>query len=86
MNEFLSEEDEIEEARAKAIKDAVAFQVQKAMTTEKISKVEMARRMKVMGVFRRPGALAPRHAGKAMSVSALLVSMLMRCWEESGSG
>lgn len=46
LDDFLREEGVLEEARAIAIKDAVAFQVQKAMETEHISKVEMARRMK----------------------------------------
>lgn len=46
LDDFLREEGLVEEARAVAIKEAVAFQVQKAMKAEKISKVEMARRMK----------------------------------------
>jgi antitoxin HicB len=46
LDDFLKEEGILEEARAAAIKEAVAFQVQQAMKKEKISKVEMARRMK----------------------------------------
>jgi antitoxin HicB len=46
LDEFLRDEGILEEARAIAIKDAIAYQVQKAMEKEKISKVEMARRMK----------------------------------------
>lgn len=46
LEDFLREEGVLEEARAIAIKDAVAFQVQKTMEAEHISKVEMARRMK----------------------------------------
>jgi antitoxin HicB len=46
LDEFLREEGVLEEARAIALKDAVAWQVQKAMEQEKISKVEMARRMR----------------------------------------
>ena len=46
LDDFLREEGVLEEARAIAIKEAVAFQIQQAMETEKISKVEMARRMK----------------------------------------
>ena len=46
LDDFLREEGLLEEARAVAIKEAVAFQVQKAMEAENISKVEMARRMK----------------------------------------
>ena len=46
LDDFLREEGLLEEARAIAIKEAVAFQVQKAMEAENISKVEMARRMK----------------------------------------
>ncbi len=46
LDDILREEGLLEEARAIAIKDAVAFQVQKAMEIEHISKVEMARRMK----------------------------------------
>ncbi len=46
LDDFLKEEGILEEARAVAIKEAVAFQVQQAMLKGKISKVEMARRMK----------------------------------------
>src|SRR4051812_21409925 len=46
LDDFLQEEGLLEEARAVAIKEAVAFQIQKAMDTGKISKVEMARRMR----------------------------------------
>ncbi len=46
LDDFLREEGILEETRAIAIKDAVAFQIQQAMETENITKVEMARRMK----------------------------------------
>jgi hypothetical protein len=46
LEDFLKEEGILEEARAIAIKEAVAFQIQKTMEKEQISKVEMARRMK----------------------------------------
>ena len=46
LDDFLREEGVLEEARAIAIKEAVAFQIQQAMETKKISKMEMARRMK----------------------------------------
>ena len=46
LDDFLREEGVLEESRAIAIKEAVAFQLQQAMETEKISKIEMARRMK----------------------------------------
>jgi antitoxin HicB len=46
LDDFLREAGILEEARAIAIKEAVAFQVQKAMESGNISKVEMARRMK----------------------------------------
>ena len=36
----------LEETRAIALKDAVAWQVQQAMEKEKITKVEMAKRMR----------------------------------------
>ena len=45
LDEFLRDEGILEETRAIALKDAVAWQVQKAMEEEKITKVEMARRM-----------------------------------------
>jgi antitoxin HicB len=45
LDEFLAEEGLLEEIRAVAIKEAVAFQVQQAMEKDRISKVEMARRM-----------------------------------------
>jgi hypothetical protein len=46
LDEFLKEEGVLEETRAVAIKEAVAWQVQQAMTKDKITKLEMARRMK----------------------------------------
>jgi hypothetical protein len=46
LEAFLREEGMLEEARARAIQETVAFQVQQAMVEEKITKVEMARRMK----------------------------------------
>jgi antitoxin HicB len=46
LGDFLREEGILEETRAIAIKEAVAFQIQQAMETENITKVEMARRMK----------------------------------------
>jgi antitoxin HicB len=46
LDDFLREEGIVEEARAVAIKEAVAFQVQKAMEAGNISKGEMAPRMK----------------------------------------
>ena len=46
LEDFLREEGILEEVRAVAIKESIAFQVQRAMETENISKVEMARRMK----------------------------------------
>jgi antitoxin HicB len=46
LDDFLREEGVLEETRAIALKDAVAWQVQKAMEKEKITKVEMARRMR----------------------------------------
>ena len=46
LDNFLRDDGLLEEARAVAIKEAVAFQVQKAMEAGNISKVEMERRMK----------------------------------------
>ena len=46
LDDFLKNEGILEEARAVAIKEAVAYQIQRAMEKEKISKVEMARRMR----------------------------------------
>jgi hypothetical protein len=46
LDDFLKHEGIFEEARAVAIKEAVAYQIQQAMEKEKISKVEMARRMR----------------------------------------
>jgi len=45
LEDFLKEEGILEETRSIAIKETIAFQIQKAMEKEKISKVEMARRM-----------------------------------------
>jgi antitoxin HicB len=46
---------ELEEARAIAIKDAVAWQVQQAMLKDKVTKVEMARRMYTSRAALDPG-------------------------------
>jgi hypothetical protein len=45
LEDFLKEEGTLEETRSIAIKETIAFQIQRAMEMEKISKVEMARRM-----------------------------------------
>jgi transcriptional regulator with AAA-type ATPase domain len=45
LDDFLREEGILEEARATALKETLAWQVQKAMKKAKINKVEMARRM-----------------------------------------
>ena len=46
LDEFLKEEGILTETRAVALKDAIAWQVQQTMQKEKITKVEMARRMR----------------------------------------
>ena len=46
LEDFLKEEGVLEETRAGALKETLAWQVQQAMEKDKISKVEMARRMK----------------------------------------
>jgi antitoxin HicB len=46
LDEFLEEEGILAETRAVALKDAIAWQVQQTMQKEKITKVEMARRMR----------------------------------------
>jgi len=45
LDDFLKEDGVLEETRAIALKDAVAWQVQQAMDKENITKVEMAKRM-----------------------------------------
>ena len=45
LDDFLKEEGVLEETRAVALKETLAWQVQQAMEKGKISKVEMARRM-----------------------------------------
>jgi transcriptional regulator with AAA-type ATPase domain len=45
LDEFLKEEGILEETRAAALKEAIAWQVQKAMKRANINKVQMARRM-----------------------------------------
>lgn len=45
LDDFLKEEGLLEETRAIAIKEAVAWQVEQAMENDKITKAEMARRM-----------------------------------------
>jgi len=46
VEDFLDEEGILEETRAIALKEAVAWQVQQTMKRKNISKVEMARRMR----------------------------------------
>jgi len=43
LDDFLKEEGILEETRAIALKEAIAWQVQQAMRAEKIGKIEMAR-------------------------------------------
>ena len=45
LDDFLKEEGIFEETRALVLKETLAWQVQQAMEKDKISKVEMARRM-----------------------------------------
>lgn len=45
LDDFLKEEGILEETRAIAVKEALAWQVQQAMTKDNITKIEMARRM-----------------------------------------
>ena len=45
LGDFLREEGILEQTRAAALKEVIAWQVQQAMRKNKISKVEMARRM-----------------------------------------
>jgi hypothetical protein len=45
LDEFLKEEGVLEQTRAAVLKETLAWQVQQAMEKDKISKVEMARRM-----------------------------------------
>ena len=45
LDDFLREEGILEQTRATALKEVIAWQVQQAMRKKKISKVEMARRM-----------------------------------------
>ena len=46
LDEFLQKEGILAETRAITLKDAIAWQVQRTMEKEKITKVEMARRMR----------------------------------------
>jgi antitoxin HicB len=45
LDDFLKEEGVLEETGAVVLKETLAWQVQRAMENDKISKVEMARRM-----------------------------------------
>lgn len=45
LDDFLKEEGVLEETRAVVLKETLAWQIQQAMEKDKISKVEMARRM-----------------------------------------
>jgi antitoxin HicB len=46
FEDFLAEEGILEECRASAIKFKLAHELEKAMSTQKISKAEMAKRLK----------------------------------------
>ena len=46
LDDFLREEGILEEARSIAVKEALVFQIEQAMKREKITKAEMARRMR----------------------------------------
>ncbi|MBE0660365.1 MAG: XRE family transcriptional regulator [Bryobacteraceae bacterium] len=46
LDDFLREEGILEEARATALKEVIAWQVQQVMERDHITKIEMARRMK----------------------------------------
>ena len=54
LNDFLKEEGVLEETRAAALKETLAWQVQQAMEKDKISKVEMARRLIVFSIPAMP--------------------------------
>jgi len=45
LDDFLKEEGILEETRAIALKETIAWQIEQAMKTEGITKIEMARRM-----------------------------------------
>ena len=45
LDDFLKEEGILEETRAIALKETLAWQIQQAMEKDKITKVEMAKRM-----------------------------------------
>ena len=49
LDRFLEAEGILDETRATALKEELAWQVQKAMKRAKINKVEMARRMNTSG-------------------------------------
>ena len=51
LEDFLKEEGVLEETRAVALKETLAWQVQQAMEKDKISKVEMARRWIVFSIL-----------------------------------
>ncbi len=46
LDDFLKSEGVLEETRTLAVKESLAWQVQQTMDKEKITKIEMARRMK----------------------------------------
>jgi len=46
LDDFLRGEGILEEARSIAVKEALVFQIEQAMKREKITKAEMARRMR----------------------------------------
>jgi len=69
LNDFLREDGILEEARAVAIKEAVAYQIQQAMEKENITKIEMARRMKTSRAA-LDGLLAPGNASVTLQTLA----------------
>ena len=65
LDDFLQTEGVLEEFQATAIKEVIAWQLAKAMETEGITKVEMAKRMKTSR-WQLDRVLDPSHDGVSL--------------------
>jgi antitoxin HicB len=75
FEDFLAEEGILEECRASAIKFKIAHELEKAMSQQKISKAEIARRLKTS----RPGVdrlLDPKNTSITLNTMAKVARLL----------
>ncbi len=77
LDDFLKKDGILEEARAIALKDSIAWQVQQVMDKKKITKVEMARRMHTSRAA-LDRLLAPGNASVTLQIVTRVVTRAAR--------